>query len=140
MNKPTYEESRLPGQGRILLMDDEKLILEVAEKMLSKLGYQITTASEGREAIARFEEAYASKKPFDLVILDLTVPGGMGGEEAVPELLKIDPAIKIMASSGYSSGPIMANYQDSGFCGVIPKPYSLNELSETLSKVLKESL
>lgn len=126
------------GQGKILMMDDEKLIRDIAEKILSTVGYETKTAPDGAKAIELFKEAYSSSKPYDLVILDLTVPGGMGGAETVPELMKIDPKIKVVASSGYSNNPVMSNYKDYGFCGVIPKPYSLDQLLETINRIINE--
>jgi len=76
-----------------------------------------------------------SQKPFDLVILDLTIPGGIGGVKTISELLKIDPQVKAIVSSGYSNDPIMSNYEDYGFCGVVPKPYTKNQLAMVLNKI-----
>lgn len=123
------------GQGRILVMDDQEPILRMISRMLDRMGYETETASNGVEAVNLCREAYNSKEPYDLVILDLTIPGGMGGEETVAELIKIDPNVKAIVSSGYSNNPIMSNYQDYGFCGVVSKPYSRQELSEVLNKI-----
>ena len=123
------------GQGRILIMDDQEAILTMTGRMLNLMGYETEFSLDGSEAIQKYREAYQSQKPFDLVILDLTVPGGMGGRDTVIELLKINPNVKALVSSGYSNDPIMANYKDYYFCGVIPKPFTKSELAEVLSKI-----
>jgi len=110
------------GQGKILIMDDQEPILKMAKRMLSKMGYNVESANDGIQAIEIYKNAYNSGIFFDLVILDLTVPGGLGGAETVSELLKIDPKVKAVVSSGYSNDPIMANFKDYGFCEIIPKP------------------
>ena len=133
------EQVRHQGHGKILIMDDQELILDVAKAMLKSMGYETVTASDGSKAIEIFRDAYQSQEPFDLVILDLTVPGGIGGARTIPELLQIDPNVKAVVSSGYSNDPIMANYQDYGFCGVVPKPYTKAQLSEVLSKIFDEN-
>jgi two-component system, cell cycle sensor histidine kinase and response regulator CckA len=94
------------------------------------------SAREGNEAISLYEQALKSGRPFDAVIMDLTIPGGMGGKDAVIKLLKIDPGVKAIVSSGYSDDPIMARYKDYGFCGVVSKPYTLKSLSETIHAVI----
>ncbi|MBF0469271.1 MAG: response regulator, partial [Desulfamplus sp.] len=129
------EENKHIGKGRILIMDDQELILKMAGIMLNKMGYEVVTASDGSLAIEIFREAYATHNQFDLVILDITVPGGMGGAETIPELLKIDPDVKAIVSSGYSNDPIMGSYADYGFCGVLPKPYTIGELAELLNRL-----
>lgn len=123
------------GHGKILIMDDQELILDLAKAMLSSMGYKTITAGNGAEAIEIYREAFQSSEPFDMVIVDLTVPGGLGGVETIPELLKIDPQAKVVVSSGYSNDPIMANYKEYGFCGVITKPYTMAQLSELLNKI-----
>ena len=129
------EEIKHAGKGKILVMDDQSSILKMACRMLNKMGYEVATATDGTQAIEIYHEAYTSQNPFDLVILDLTVPGGMGGAKTIIELLKIDPKVRALVSSGYSNDPIMGNYEDYGFCGVIPKPYLQNQLSEVLNKI-----
>lgn len=104
--------------------------------MLNSMGYEAVFATDGAQAIEMFRDAQQSQSPFDLVILDLTVPGGIGGAEAITELLKMDPNVKVIVSSGYSNDPVMANYQDYGFCGVIPKPYTRAQMAELLNKIL----
>jgi PAS domain S-box-containing protein len=125
------------GQGHILVMDDEDAIKAVLGKVLTRQGYTTGFASNGAEAVTVFREAYVTETPFDAVILDLTIPGGVGGKEIVKELLAIDPFVKAIASSGYSDDPVMAQPHDYGFKGVIAKPYTPAELGEVLRKVLK---
>jgi PAS domain S-box-containing protein len=127
-----------PGKarGKILVMDDEALIRNVSTAMLRQLGYEAHTASNGEEAITRYLQAKKEGQPFDLVIMDLTVPGGMGGQEAMAQLRRLDPRIRCVVSSGYANDPIMANFGDYGFCGVAPKPFGLQDLSELLQVIL----
>ena len=125
------------GKGRVLVMDDEEVVRDVAGKMLEYLGYEVEFAKDGREAINLYREAKRSRIPFDVVILDLTVPGGMGGEESIKKLIEIDPEIKAIVSSGYSNDLIMANFKEYGFAGVVSKPYKIQELSVVFNKVTK---
>jgi CheY-like chemotaxis protein len=120
------------GQGKILVMDDEDFIREVANQMLSKMGYEVSVAKDGNEAIEIYRQAQQSKEPFDAVIMDLTVPGCMGGKEAIRKLKELDPDIKALVSSGYSNDPVMSNFRDYGFEGVIKKPYRIQDLSNAL--------
>ena len=124
------------GKGNILLMDNDDMVRELATKMLETAGYSVTKANDGGEAIRLYREAMESGHPYDVVILDLTVPGGMGGKEAMKFLLKTDPNIKAIASSGYSNDSIMSEYKKYGFTAVIAKPYKVRELSEIVSKVI----
>lgn len=117
-------------------MDDEQAVREIAGEILSFLGYQVGYAEDGAEAITRYQEAMASGKPFDLVIMDLTIHGKMGGKEAIQKLLEIDPSVKAIVSSGYSNDPIMSDYVRYGFKGVIAKPYQLEQLSKTVHDVM----
>lgn len=132
-------EAPLRGAGKILIMDDERAVREVAGELLGFLGYRVGHAEDGAEMIARYREASASGEPFDLVIMDLTVPGKMGGKEAIQRLLEIDPHVKAIVSSGYSNDPIMGDYARYGFKGVIAKPYQLQELSKTVHDVITGS-
>jgi len=120
------------GEGKILLMDDDKIILKVASKMLEKLGYEVTTAKTGEEALQYYKEALQQNHKFKAVIMDLTVPGGLGGKETIQELLKIDPNVIGIVSSGYSTDSVMANYKRFGFSGMIAKPYRLEEITQVL--------
>jgi len=133
------KEMIVKGSGRILVMDDEELVRDVAAEMLSILGYEAEFALEGRQALELFSRARAEGRPFDLVILDLTVPGGMGGKETMQKLLEMDPAVKAIVSSGYSKDMILAEYRKFGFSGVIAKPYRVSEFSKAVKSVLEAS-
>lgn len=122
--------------GHILIMDDEKIVLEVAGDVLNFLGYTTSTAVDGAQAIQLYREAMKRGRPFDAVLMDLTIPGGMGGEETMKRLLEIDPLVRGIASSGYANDPIMANFSKYGFRGVVPKPYQVEELRNALARVL----
>lgn len=125
------------GSGHILVMDDEKMILDVVQAMLKKLGYSVTCAKEGRQVLEKYQTALASGQPFDAVIMDLTIVGGMGGKDTIRELRKIAPDIPALASSGYATDPIMAEPHAYGFDGVISKPYNMQILGTELHRVLK---
>jgi signal transduction histidine kinase/CheY-like chemotaxis protein len=118
--------------GAILVMDDEEIIRDLAVVMLEEIGFQITTCGDGAEAIRHYKHARELGLPFLAVILDLTVPGGIGGKEAAKEILAIDPTACLIVSSGYSNDPIMSDYSSYGFTGAIAKPYSLDELEKLL--------
>ncbi len=122
----------LKGNGRILIMDDETELREVLATMLAEIGYQVETAADGTEAIHLYTKAKQENKPFNFIIMDLVIPGGMEGKETIKHLLQIDPQIKAIVSSGYSEDPVMANYRDYGFCQVLKKPYTLEELLDIL--------
>jgi len=124
------------GKGKILVMDDEAMVREVLDKMLLYLGYEVKFAKDGAEAIEFFTQSEKSGDHFAAVIFDLTVPGGMGGKEAMARLLEIDPRIKGIVSSGYSDDPIMADFRKYGFKGVTAKPYRITELSKILQEVV----
>ena len=128
--------SSLPGAGRLLVVDDEEIVQKVLVEMLRLNGYTVDTASEGREGKERYLAAMNAGTPYDLVIMDLTIPGGMGGKEAVQEILTLDPAAKVIASSGYSTDPIMARYLEYGFKGRISKPFQVADLQGEVSRVL----
>lgn len=124
------------GLGRVLLMDDDEMILEIGTRMLEKLGYQVAQAADGKEAIDKYALAKRQGNPFLAVIFDLTVPGGMGGVEALKKLKEIDPEVKAIVSSGYSTDAAMAEYQKYGFRAVIPKPYGIETISQVVAKVI----
>jgi len=126
-------------QRRVLLMDDEENIKNMMEKMLFYLGYEVVLAEDGEKAIALYNRAIKSGQPFDFVILDIVIPNGMGGKETIQNLLKINPEIKAIVSSGYSDDPIMSDYRRYGFCGMLAKPFQIGELSEVLYKIMEES-
>ena len=131
------EALAVAGEGRILVMDDEKSVRKVAERMLHKLGYEVHCVPDGSETIKQYQKAIDSGQPFDLIIMDLTIPGGMGGKETVEKLLEIDSHAIAVVSSGYSNDPIMSNYKEYGFSGVVNKPYRIEELSRVMRDVLK---
>ncbi|HMB20853.1 MAG TPA: 7TM diverse intracellular signaling domain-containing protein [Spirochaetota bacterium] len=122
--------------GRVLIMDDEEYICDVSSHMLEYLGYEVKCVKTGEEAIDEYKKARQENNPFGAVIMDLTIPGGMGGKEAVGELLKIDPDINAIVSSGYSNDPIMANHRAYGFKDVITKPFRLSDITKVLNRVL----
>ena len=115
-------------------MDDEDVIRRVAGRMLSLAGHEAVFATDGAEAIRTYTSVRPSEHPFDLVIFDLTVPGGMGGKDALAELLKSDPGIRAIASSGYSNDPVMANPRSYGFCASLPKPYDIPDLVKAVEE------
>ena len=124
-------------KAKILVMDDEQGIREVAGRLLRHIGYQdIEFAADGAKAIKLYKEAMKSDHPFNAVILDLTIPGGMGGTETIEKLLKIDPGVRAILSSGYVDDSVIAKYKDYGFCGMAAKPYTLEELGKALYTVL----
>jgi len=122
--------------GSVLVMDDEELIRDMAAKMLEYLGYQVMSCCNGDEAISRYAASFDSGTPFVAVIMDLTIPGGMGGKEAAMHILAIDPKACLIVSSGYSTDPIMSEYRKYGFCGAVAKPYNIESLGRHLSSIL----
>jgi PAS domain S-box-containing protein len=138
-NDAQSESLPIPGEGKILVMDDEAMIRNVVCKMLEILGYQATTAPDGMAALQLYQAAFNADLPFAAVIMDLTIPGGMGGMETLVALKKIDPQVRAIVSSGYANDPIMADPKKYGFCGVIRKPYKIEEFSQTLKKVLQSA-
>jgi PAS domain S-box-containing protein len=121
---------------KILLMDDEEAIVKAVSEMLEYYGYQVIPARDGAQAIHLYQQALESGVPFDAVIMDLTIPGGMGGQEAIQILREIDPRIKAIVSSGYANDPIMADYERYGFSGVVSKPYKFDELYEVIHRII----
>lgn len=132
-------ESIQKGTGNILVMDDKNSVLNVVGDMLSFLGYTATFATEGEKAITAYKAAKEKGEPFTAVILDLTIPGGMGGRETVKELLKVDPGAKVIVSSGYSEVHVISEFNYYGFKDMITKPYKLKELSDVIYRVIYEN-
>lgn len=124
------------GQGKILVMDDEAMIRELTGNLLDHLGYDVDFAEEGQTAVRKYKIALDASTPYDAVILDLTIKGGMGGRETIGELKKLDPNVKAIVSSGYSDNPVIANYADYGFCEVVAKPYEVVEFSRKIHRVV----
>ncbi len=130
-------DSTIPrGSGRILVLDDEGTIRIITEKTLSKLGYEVVTSEDGWAAIELYRDAQQAGNPFAAVILDLTIPGGMGGRDVIGFLRKMNPEVKAIVASGYSNDPVLAEYREYGFSGMIVKPYTARTLGETLHNVL----
>ena len=132
MESPTIQNAR------ILVMDDEDAIRKSVGRMLTHLGYDVVVSEDGHETVERYKEAQDSGNPFDAVLMDLTIPGGMGGKETMNKLMKIDAKIKAIVSSGYSNDPIMAEFRDHGFSGVIAKPYQLEHLNRAIQDVISQ--
>ncbi len=129
-DKPVY------GRGKILVMDDEAMIRELAGNMLGHLGYEADFAEAGECAVRKYKAALDASAPYDAVILDLTIKGGMGGQETINMLKRIDPKVKAIVSSGYADNPAIAKYKDHGFCEVVAKPYDMVEFSQKLHRVV----
>ena len=123
--------------GRILILDDDSSVIETAGTMLEKLGYTHDTASNGQQAVEMYRESFNAGTPYTAVIMDLTIPGGFGGAEAVKLVLKIDPEAVVIVSSGYAGNDVMSNYAGYGFSGVLTKPYTIDELSSSLLNALQ---
>ena len=133
-------ENITTGQGRVLVMDDEEAIRTTMRDILVRLGYEVAFAEDGVEAVELYRSAMGKRgTPFDVVIMDLTIAGGMGGKEAVRKLIELDPNVKAIVSSGYSKDPVMAEYKKFGFSGVIAKPFRIKDLSEVVHRVINET-
>jgi PAS domain S-box-containing protein len=126
--------------GRILFMDDEEAIRDMTCALLARLGYSVTAVNDGAAVVKAYKAAKQVCRPYDVVMMDLTVPGGMGGREAMQELLKFDPQVRAIVSSGYSSDPVMADYQEFGFRARVAKPYRVQDLAKALRTVLAETV
>jgi CheY-like chemotaxis protein len=137
--KDKEEAESLAGDDRILVMDDQENIRDIVDMSLSKLGYDVVTCEDGAETVEKYKDAMGSGNPFSAVILDLTIPGGMGGLEAIGKLKELDPGVRAIVASGYSADPIMTACRDYGFRGAIVKPYRIKGLREVLDEVLNES-
>ncbi len=135
--KETEEDSFTDGDGKVLIMDDEKIIRESVGQLLMLKGYEVESVKDGDEAIALYKKAMEALQPFDAVILDLTIRGGMGGKDVVKKLLEIDPNVKAIVASGYSNDPVLSNFREYGFVGVFAKHDKTAALGKTLYKVIK---
>jgi CheY-like chemotaxis protein len=131
---PSEKNFLVKGSGRVLIMDDDEGIRTLAEAILSEIGYQVVTVRDGNECLKEYHSALLDNR-FDVVVMDLTVPGGMGGKEAIQHLRRIDPTVKAVVSSGYSNDPIMSDYEHHGFVDVLTKPYDAATLSHVLGKI-----
>jgi PAS domain S-box-containing protein len=130
------DEEAIPTSGHILIMDDNIEVQTVLSKMLKKFGFQVECAVDGKEAIEKYQASLIKNK-FDLIIMDLTVSGGMGGKEAMKQIYNLDPNVKAIVSSGYSQDLTMSNYKDHHFQGILTKPYTIGQLKKSIGKVLQ---
>jgi len=121
---------------RILLMDDEQMILDIVSRMLGHLGYEVTTCTDGSQAIAAFAKSKSQSEPFDIVMMDLVIPNGVGGQDAVHTIKKIDPGARVIASSGHLEHPVMLDHSKFGFNAVLEKPYKLEKLQQVIEAVI----
>lgn len=124
------------GPTRILFMDDEELVRKAVLRLLEAHGYEVEVAVNGEEAIEKYQVASGSGKPFDIVILDLTVSDGSGAKETVGALLEQDPAARVIVTSGYAVDPVLTEYRDFGFSGVLVKPFTSSELKKSIDDAL----
>ncbi|MBU0664762.1 MAG: PAS domain S-box protein [Proteobacteria bacterium] len=127
------------GNARIMIMDDEEIVRTVVSAMLTHLGYEVVEAGDGKEALSLYRSYREEGRPINFVIMDLTIPGGMGGKEAVQELLALDPTAKVIVSSGYSNDPIMANCRHYGFSAAVVKPFQVEDIVRVLQQVSSSS-
>jgi CheY-like chemotaxis protein len=128
----------MPGKGKVLLMDDEQIILDVTLEVLRFLEYDVMFAREGASALDLYKHEKEAGVPFDLVILDLSVPEGLGGKDAIALLKAYDPAVKAVVSSGYSNDPVVMDYAGYGFSGKLSKPYKISDLKDLLENMIKK--
>ncbi len=126
------------GSGRVLTMDDDHLVLAALTTLLEKLGYDVVATRDGKDTVTEYLRGLGSSNLFDAVILDLTVPGGLGGVDTLKALRQLDPKVKAIATSGYANDPVMANYTDYGFLAILPKPYRVEDLSRTIQTILDQ--
>ena len=135
------EEERVsqPYKYKILLMDDDEFIRVAYASLLEEIGYIVVTSEDGNQAIVKYKEALKNNNPFDVVILDLTVPRGMGGIETTRHIFSLESNAKIIISSGITEDDTIINWQDYGFKGVIEKPFKIEELDTLLQKIMNNS-
>jgi signal transduction histidine kinase/ActR/RegA family two-component response regulator len=128
------------GPGRVLVMDDEEILLDIATQMCKRLGLEVTIATESAEAVDKYREEFRKGNPYDLVMLDLTIPGGTGGLETAATLKKIDPEVKTVAMSGFTDHEVMNEPEKYGFTAILTKPFRLNDFGRTLRSILPEEM
>jgi CheY-like chemotaxis protein len=126
----------MASKGKVLLMDDEQIILDVTHEVLKFLGYDVMFAREGGAAIDLYKKEKLNGTPFDVVILDLSVPEGMGGKETIVQLRSLDPGVRAIVSSGYSHDPVVQDFTAFGFQGKLTKPYKINDMKEMLERLI----
>jgi CheY-like chemotaxis protein len=134
---PMAPEPLARQSGRVLLMDDEEAIRLAVAALLQRLGIEAVVVNDGAQVLREYAAANAAGRPYNLVILDLTVPGGMGGRETMEQLLRMDPQVRALVSSGYSNDPVLAHYRAHGFLGMVPKPCNIEELAQIIHAALK---
>lgn len=128
----------MTGKGKVLLMDDEQIILDVTQEVLKFLNYEVMFARDGLAALDLYKKEKSSGTPFDIVILDLSVPSGMGGKETIEQLRTFDPFVKAVISSGYTNDPVVENFSQYGFLGRLTKPYKITDLKNLLEQLMKK--
>ncbi|MEN6395381.1 MAG: response regulator [Methanoregula sp.] len=129
----------MADKGKVLLVDDEEIILDVSREVLRFLGYEAAFAKEGASAIELYKQEKEAGRPFDLVIIDLTIADGMGGRETIEKLRIYDPSVKAVVSSGYANDPIVQDYTSYGFSGKLTKPYRINEMKAMLESMIQKN-
>ena len=134
-DKPLQQTPQM-GHGKILVMDDEEVICELVMHTLTPIGYSVTESRDAASCVKYYAEAMLSGHPFDAVIMDLTIPGGVGGKEAVKQLREIDPNVKAIVSSGYATDPVMSRHREYGFCAMLAKPYEIADLAKIVHEVV----
>ena len=128
----------MAGKGKVLLMDDEQIILDVMREVLRFLEYDGMFAQDGAAALGLYKHEKEAGVPFDLVILDLSVPEGLGGKDTIALLKAYDPAVKAIVSSGYSNDPVVQDFLQYGFSSRLSKPYKISDLKEILEQLIKK--
>ena len=128
--------TRAKTKATIMIMDDDSMVREMVKKMLSRFGHDVLLAENGHEAIKLYNKYLNEDRSIDIIIMDLTIPGGMGGKDTVSEILKVNPDAKVIVASGYSNDPVMAHFQDYGFASSIAKPFKLAELNKIINEIL----
>jgi CheY-like chemotaxis protein len=128
----------MTSKGKVLLMDDEQIILDVTLEVLKFLGYDVMFAREGAAAIELYKKEKAAGVPFDVVIVDLSVPEGMGGKETIGLLKAFDPEVNAVVSTGFSNDPVVLDFPSYGFSGKLTKPYKINDLKKILEQLIRK--
>jgi CheY-like chemotaxis protein len=134
--KANIEKSIIYGTGKVLIIDDDICVIKTIEKMLTFLHFEYDSVKKGEDGVVLYKKSLKEKRPYDVIITDLTIPGGIGGVDIIKKLKNLNPDVKCIVSSGYSNNPIMSNYKKYGFCEVMNKPYTVEELSRILNKVI----
>jgi len=128
----------MSSKGKVLLMDDEQIILDVTCEILTFLKYDVMSARDGLAAIDLYKKEKAAGSPFDIVILDLSVPNGLGGKDTIEQLRNFDPAVKAVVSSGYTNDPVVKDFSHYGFSERLTKPYTIKDMKNLLENVIKK--